>query len=280
MYLAPGQQIAFSVDFLQSRLMTVGRCIACLVYRIDRGLCTVPGKATIRTIQVLARKDLFNQRGEFARNELSFDQTWGSQSVEEVAFSVSSRVSWTRGWQLPPFSDAGAIIGGMAQINSRQLKGIFVCTVVSVNGWVLHVEGVEYLSDLCIMYPSILSNCSRADATEKLQDNGNAGGYICVIDMRCCGAVLMRGSQQITVAGDKAKEVDNSYQQYVAKANEQGYKMTTQDRRKDQTTSREYVPLIDKNFSKLNEPNKYDSFAVLAGEFRFITFVCVGLRIG
>ena len=80
MYLAPGQQIAFSVDFLQSRPMTVGRSIACLVYHIDKGLCVVPGKATIRTIQALARKpDLFNQTGEFARNEFSFDQTWKSE---------------------------------------------------------------------------------------------------------------------------------------------------------------------------------------------------------
>ena len=89
----------------------------------------------------------------------------------------------------------------------------------------------------------------------------------------------MCGSQQITVAGDKAKEVDNSYQQYVAKANEKGYKMTTRDQRKDQNTSREYVPLIDKNVSN-SEQNKYDSLAILAGEFRFITFVCVGWGIG
>ena len=41
----------------------------------------------------------------------------------------------------------------MAQINERQLKGIFVWIVVTVNGWVLHVEGVENPSDLCIMYP-------------------------------------------------------------------------------------------------------------------------------
>ena len=73
--------------------MTVGRCIACLVCHIDRGLRAVPGKATIRTIQALARKpDLFNQTGEFARNEFSFDQTCGGQGVEEVAVSVSDRV--------------------------------------------------------------------------------------------------------------------------------------------------------------------------------------------
>ena len=89
----------------------------------------------------------------------------------------------------------------------------------------------------------------------------------------------MRGSQQINVAGDKAKEVDNSHQQYVAKANEQGYKMTTRDQRKDQNPSREYDPLIDKNFSN-SEPNKYDSLAILVREFRFITFVCVGRGIG
>ena len=55
--------------------------------------------------------------------------------------------------------------------------------------------------------------------------------------------------------------------------------MTTRDRGKDQNTSREYAPLIDKNVSN-SEPNKYDSLAILAGEFRFITSVCVGLGIG